>query len=65
MRLATFSGRIVDIKCQCGKLLQSFLAYDQHLQNKHPKQRRLLRKSGELATVREAFKRAVGWGEMV
>lgn len=65
MRPAVFSGRILDAKCKCGKLCLSFIAWDQHLQMKHPKWRRQLRKSGELTTMKVAFERAVGWGEMI
>lgn len=39
--------RILDVKCHCGKLCITRDGYEQHLQIKHPKQLRQMKKSGD------------------
>lgn len=39
--------RIFDVECHCGKYCDTRLGYYQHLQSKHPKKLRQMKKSGE------------------
>lgn len=39
--------RIFDVKCHCGKVCTTLTSYYQHLQSKHPKRLRQMKKSGE------------------
>lgn len=39
--------RIDDVLCHCGKLCTTRLAYYQHLQSKHPKELRRMKKFGD------------------
>jgi len=48
--------RIIDIACRCGKVCDTFIAWDQHIQAKHPAMRRAIRKSGEWDQYRLEFR---------
>lgn len=39
--------RTCDVKCHCGKLCTTRIGYYQHLQSKHSKELRRMKKSGE------------------
>lgn len=39
--------RIADVTCHCGKFCDTRIGYYQHLQAKHPKRLRQMKKSGE------------------
>lgn len=57
----TGGGRAVASKakvvCRCGKVCGSFKEFDDHLTAKHPKWRKELELSGQLAEDRKVFRR--------
>ncbi len=53
-------ARSAKVVCRCGKVCGSFKEFDDHLTKRHPKWRKELELSGQLAEDREVFRKAGG-----
>jgi hypothetical protein len=62
---SNWEGRVLDVTCKCGKVLKNFDGWNGHMRMKHPTEREQEFASGHAAYLKEAFKRNVGYGELL
>ena len=62
---SNWDGRVLEVTCVCGKSVTTFDAWRDHMRTKHPEQYGRELFTGRAAYLKEAFKRSVGWGELI
>lgn len=62
---SNWDGRVLEVTCVCGKSVTDFDSWNGHMRIKHPDVREKEIASGHAAYLKEAFKRSVGFGELL